>query len=46
MGVVDMEITCGNFKALRRVVALTGIPGEWTNGKMAIVNFVRPMAQF
>jgi hypothetical protein len=33
MGVVDMEITCGNFKALRRVVALTGIPGEWTNGK-------------
>jgi hypothetical protein len=30
MGVVDVEITCANFKALRRVVALTGIPGEWT----------------
>jgi hypothetical protein len=33
MGVVDMEITCGDFKALRRVVRLTGIPGEWTKGK-------------
>jgi len=33
MGVVDMEITCGDFKALRRLVTLTGIPGEWTKGK-------------
>ena len=33
MGVVDMEITCGDFKALRRLVMLTGIPGEWTKGK-------------
>ena len=32
MGVVDMEITCGDFKALRRLVMLTGIPGEWTKG--------------
>jgi hypothetical protein len=33
VGVVDMEITCGNFKALRPAVALTGIPGEWTERK-------------
>jgi hypothetical protein len=33
MGVVDKEITCGDFKALRRLVMLTGIPGEWTKGK-------------
>jgi hypothetical protein len=33
MGVVDTEITCGDFKALRRLVTLTGIPGEWTKGK-------------
>jgi hypothetical protein len=33
MGVVDMEITCGDFKALRRVVTLTGIPGEWKKGE-------------
>ena len=33
MGVVDIEITCGDFKALRRLVMLTGIPGEWTKRK-------------
>jgi len=24
------QITCGNFKVLRYVVARTGIPGKWT----------------
>jgi hypothetical protein len=28
-----MEITCGDFKVLRYVVARTDIPGEWTKGK-------------
>jgi hypothetical protein len=27
------KITCGNFKALRKLVALTGVEGEWINGK-------------
>jgi hypothetical protein len=27
------QITCGDFNALRQVVALTGIAGEWTNEK-------------
>jgi hypothetical protein len=39
MGVVDMEITCGDFKALRRVVKLTGIPGEWTKEKNGLRQF-------
>ena len=26
----DQKITCGDFKALRRVIALTGIVGHWT----------------
>jgi len=26
------QITCGNFKVLRYVVARTGIPGEWIKG--------------
>src|SRR5262249_28075912 len=33
MGVMDMEMTCGDFKTLRRIVRLTGIPGEWTKRK-------------
>jgi len=28
----SQKITCGDFKALRRVITLTGIPGEWTKG--------------
>jgi hypothetical protein len=39
MGVVDIEITCGDFKALRRVVTLTGIPGEWTKKKNGLRQF-------
>jgi hypothetical protein len=27
------RITRGDFKALRKIVALTGIPGEWTKGE-------------
>jgi hypothetical protein len=27
------QITCGNFKVLRYVVARTGIPGKWTKGE-------------
>jgi hypothetical protein len=27
------QITCGDFNALRQVVSLTGIAGEWTKGK-------------
>jgi hypothetical protein len=29
----DQKITCGDFKALRKLVALTGIAGQWTKGK-------------
>jgi hypothetical protein len=27
------KITCGDFKALREIIALTGIEGEWTKNK-------------
>jgi hypothetical protein len=27
------RITCGDFKALRKIVALTGVPGEWSKGE-------------
>jgi hypothetical protein len=29
----DQKITCGDFRALRKLVALTGIAGQWTKGK-------------
>jgi hypothetical protein len=28
-----VKITCGDFKALRRLVALTDIPGHWIKGE-------------
>jgi hypothetical protein len=27
------KITCGDFKAVRKILALTGIPGEWSKGE-------------
>jgi hypothetical protein len=27
------RITCGDFKALRKIVALTGVRGEWNKGE-------------
>jgi len=24
------KITCGDFKAVRKILALTGVPGEWS----------------
>jgi hypothetical protein len=27
------KVTCGDFKAVRKIVALTGVPGEWEKGE-------------